>query len=590
VTRTSAIAVAAASLLFAAAPSQAVAATINVACGDVADLVNTLQTASSGDTVKLGNGCTYTLTAPYSGVDGLPPIATTLTLDGRGSTIARTSAPGTALFRILHVGAAGNLTLEDVTLTNGELDNFPGQNGGGILNEGTLSMDGVTVTANKAFQGGGVNSTKTLSMTNSVVSDNLGTDHGGGIHLYGNTTITDSEVVNNDAWILAGGINSGGPLTLTRTTVSGNTAGSGGGVIAYVGGNAPLTLDDSDVTGNTALGSGGIFSYGSTIWITNGSTVNDNVAQQDCGGISSSGAIVVVSSTVSGNEAAENGGGICSGGSLTLSSSTVSGNRGLFGGGVYSTGSMLVYRSTLSGNTADQDGGAIRATGSVNVVESTLSGNTGFFGGAVKSYGTLTINRSTVAGNSAAFGGGVAILFSPAEATVVNSTFWGNTGTVGGGILTYGALRVLSSTIASNAAWQSAGNGGGIHVVYTGSSEIRNSIVVNNVGASPNVEGTVTSFGHNVVGDTTGSSGWVATDNTGVANPGLASGLASNGGPTQTVALLSTSPARDAVPNAACVNAAGGPLYVDQRFFPRPSGSACDAGAFERFTLLPPLP
>lgn len=579
--------IAAASLAFLVSAGSASAGTINVACGDVPGLISALQAAGNGDTVKLGKQCTYTLAAPYAGIDGLPPIAIALTFDGRGSTIRRSSAAGTALFRILHVDAAGNLTLKNVTLMNGSLDNFPGQNGGGILNSGgALTMDRVTVTGNKAFQGGGVNSYGgAFTMTNSVVSNNEGTDHGGGMHLFGNATITDSEVKNNTAWILAGGILAGGPTTLTRTVVSGNIASSGGGIISYSA-NSPLTLIDSEVSNNTALGSGGIFSYGSTIWVV-GSTISGNKATTDRGGgIQTSGTLAVFSSTFAANEAFTYGGAIDSSGLLLVSQSTLTGNKALFGGAVATSGSSTVYRTTFSGNTASQDGGAIRAGGTLGIVESTLSGNTAIFGGAVKSYGTLTIDRSTFAGNSATLGGGLAVLFSPATATIVNSTFWGNLAGTGGGVITYGDLRVLSSTVGANTATL-ADSAGGIEVVTfngaaIGTLEIRNSIVATNAGANPNVGGPVTSIGHSIVGDPTGSSGWAASDATGVSNPGLAAAPASNGGPTQTVALLLGSPAIDFVPVGSCVDATGGALSVDQRSFPRVSGPACDAGAFER--------
>lgn len=48
------------------------------------------------------------------------------------------------------------------------------------------------------------------------------------------------------------------------------------------------------------------------------------------------------------------------------------------------------------------------------------------------------------------------------------------------------------------------------------------------------------------------------------------------------LALDPQSPAVDAIPEAACVDHEGEPLRVDQRGYPRPSGSGCDIGAFER--------
>jgi hypothetical protein len=65
--------------------------------------------------------------------------------------------------------------------------------------------------------------------------------------------------------------------------------------------------------------------------------------------------------------------------------------------------------------------------------------------------------------------------------------------------------------------------------------------------------------------------------------------LQNNGGPTQTIALLPTSLAVDAVPwNAnpelsSCTDTARQTIMTDQRGVPRPQGRACDIGAFEFF-------
>jgi hypothetical protein len=68
-------------------------------------------------------------------------------------------------------------------------------------------------------------------------------------------------------------------------------------------------------------------------------------------------------------------------------------------------------------------------------------------------------------------------------------------------------------------------------------------------------------------------------------SPGLdEAGLQENGGPTQTIALLSTSPAIGVVPLIEdCAESEDGPASVDQRGEPRPgiSGDGCDIGAYE---------
>src|SRR5262249_12670445 len=75
-------------------------------------------------------------------------------------------------------------------------------------------------------------------------------------------------------------------------------------------------------------------------------------------------------------------------------------------------------------------------------------------------------------------------------------------------------------------------------------------------------------------------------------NPGLDPlGLQLNGGPTQTVALVSGSPAIDVVPVAHCTNLATPPhpLTTDQRRLPRPDFGepACDMGAYEFQDTIP---
>jgi hypothetical protein len=62
-------------------------------------------------------------------------------------------------------------------------------------------------------------------------------------------------------------------------------------------------------------------------------------------------------------------------------------------------------------------------------------------------------------------------------------------------------------------------------------------------------------------------------------------GLHANGGPTETIAPLASSPAVDRIPLDACT-ADGATLTTDQRGMSRPFGDACDSGAVE-LTLYP---
>jgi len=100
--------------------------------------------------------------------------------------------------------------------------------------------------------------------------------------------------------------------------------------------------------------------------------------------------------------------------------------------------------------------------------------------------------------------------------------------------------------------------------------------------SSGNCAGTITDAGYNISDDSTCN--FSATGSQNNTNPGLSSaGLANNGGPTQTIALVAGSHAIDAIPLAACTDQIGKRITTDQRGFPRPDGaeSLCDIGAYE---------
>ncbi len=161
----------------------------------------------------------------------------------------------------------------------------------------------------------------------------------------------------------------------------------------------------------------------------------------------------------------------------------------------------------------------------------------------------------------------------------------------GGGLYAGGGtLSLINSTIAYNDV-ASGGAGGGLDVIAS-TATLDNTIVALNTegtgsGAlASDVVGTVSSASaYNLIG-TGGSGGLVNGVNgnlVGVANPGLGA-LANNGGPTETIALLTTSPAIDAGSNALAVDPATKlPLTTDQRGagYPRIVNGTVDIGAYE---------
>jgi len=280
-------------------------------------------------------------------------------------------------------------------------------------------------------------------------------------------------------------------------------------------------------------------------------------------------------------------------GTLTASRCTFSGNTASGDGGAIANGGALaVAGSTFSSNTAGGDGGAIETTGgTVTITGSLFTGNrtpTGN-GGAIASFDPLTITNSVFTANSAntirGLGGGAIYTESSSVATITNSTFTGNSASIlgGGAIFNVGSVTLIGDTLSGNMT--TGGSPGGAITNYPNGPQLilMHTVVAGNTapGATgPDINGSVTDGGGNMVGITDGSTGVAATtDRTGTAtaplNPLLAP-LADNGGTGQTFAPLPGSPA---INIAACP--AG--LTVDARGVsrPQPAGGACDAGAFE---------
>jgi len=193
----------------------------------------------------------------------------------------------------------------------------------------TVAISGLTIENGLAKAGGGIHNEGALTLTNITVSGNTSAGGvGGGINNYGGTlTLTNSTVSGNtSAGSYGGGIaNGAATLILTNSTVSGNTSSNsdGGGI----GNQGIATVTNSTVSGNTAWGNGG--------GIANGS------------GFTGGGTVTLINSTVSGNTSGSGGAGIqnTSGGTLNVKNTIVANNK-LAGGTVENcggTGSSLGY-------------------------------------------------------------------------------------------------------------------------------------------------------------------------------------------------------------------------------------------------------
>jgi hypothetical protein len=199
-------------------------------------------------------------------------------------------------------------------------------------------------------------------------------------------------------------------------------------------------------------------------------------------------------------------------------------------------------------------------------------------------------------GNSASdtIGGGGIFNTATGAATVTNSTLAGNSATGqsnGGGIYNDGTLTLLSSTLSHNSARNTAaphGAEGG--AIFNNGTLILKSTLLAGQGTNGNCSGGGTSDGYNLSDDSTCSFLTQTGDQNNSSTAGLSPGsLQNNGGPTRTIALLSTSSAVNAIPPSACTDTFGNPVLTDQRGIARPQGSGCDIGAFEFVPFVSPI-
>jgi len=315
--------------------------------------------------------------------------------------------------------------------------------------------------------------------------------------------------------------------------------------------------------------------------------------------------VTISGMTITGGSATTDGGGITMADEdVFLANVVVTGNKTTTeGGGInLSTGSgkLTLTDSVVSNNTTGtgaQDGGGINfdttASSAANqvltLVRTTLSGNVANGGGGgiyMFSGGTLVVTDSTISGNfanttSSSDGGGGIYMFGAAVATIRNSTISGNsTGAEGGGIFfdfSGGTMLIQNSTIAFNSAGI---KGGGISNSAAGATITSDSTVVAKNADSvtpvgPDVFNTdFAKFTANTsfIGDLTGAT----ITGTPLTGDPLLAPLGDYGGPTQTHALLASSPLLDVGDNPAG-------LTADQRggTFLRSSGANVDIGAFE---------
>jgi filamentous hemagglutinin family protein len=416
----------------------------------------------------------------------------------------------------------------------------------------TAQLNDLTLTQGQSRLGGGIYNQGTLILNGSAISNNRSTRNGGGIHNNnGEVTLINSELTDNRANRDGGGIFANrGTLTLDNSSVSGNQAGRDGGGIRS--NNAVLTVDGSTISNNQARFGGGLYTNRGTLTLDN-SQISNNQANRDGGGIRSNRSLLTVNqSQISGNQANRDGGALRSNGNtVTLNRVEISGNSaGRNGGGVYANQTTLTFdSSTVASNEAQLGGGIYNNRGTVTAINSTLSGNDAdrSGGGAYSNRGRVTLNNSTISNNQSDRGGG--IYSNRATLTLNNTLVAGNSALSQGN-----EVARFRGTVTSN------------HTLFGFSGDAGLSGMTANLANGDLVPTVPLSQ--------------------------ILSPLASNGGPTQTHALVVGSPALDAGDNTATTADQRGIAAIGPRDIGAFEGTiAPDEASFENtfFVSLEPL-
>jgi hypothetical protein len=298
-----AVAAVAIASLFAVGSAQAAAFTVSstddLGPGTLRQAITDANAAGGPDTITITATGTITLATP------LPSLTDAVEIAGPGASQLSVDANDTGAVFAVNGGVAA--TIHDLTATNGT----SGGTGGAIFVAGTLTLN------------------------DAIVSNSVAATDGGGIEIVG-----------------------GGRLDATRITVSGNAAnlslnGTGGGINVESG--ATLTLRESTVSGNQSRTNAGGVRVQGTATIQK-STINGNMALGGfAGGIGitsvfegGAGSLTLENSTVTDNSATINAGGVGGFGNVDIVSSTIASNSAPTGANLTSSGAMSVRNSILA--------------------------------------------------------------------------------------------------------------------------------------------------------------------------------------------------------------------------------------------------
>ncbi len=379
-----------------------VTSTSNNGAGSLRQAIIDANAAAGADTIDFAPGVTgmINLTTDF------PDITDSLTIRGPGSDALTIS--GNTLYHAFALKTVDNGTVTISGLTvSGSITHNSAVNGGAIDAVNTsVHLDDVVLSDNSAITGagGGISVDNsagigTVTITNSVISDNsatasgFGTAGGGGVFVEADeVTITNSKIDHNAAASFGGLLLSANKVTITSTTISDNTDTTAIGGLGAIARN--LTISDSVISGNSSDGAvGGVylidgFQTGS---VPGTSSITNTRISNNSGNAVGGGVIVTLYSenstsldnvTVTDNTGRTNTffgdssvGGLAILGDMTVSNSTIADNTGI-GIDILDTSGRNTTSALASSATLRPTRQALNYDTNLTVAHSTISGNT----------------------------------------------------------------------------------------------------------------------------------------------------------------------------------------------------------------------
>ncbi|MGE0132541.1 MAG: Ig-like domain-containing protein [Blastocatellales bacterium] len=425
---------------------------------------------SGADTIALAAGATYTLSTRDNteyGFNGLPAITSQITIEGNGATITR---GGSVTFRLFYIASSGNLTLQNLILSNGLAKGGDGGSalsggggggaglGGAVFNQGALALVNSTISGSKAQGGNG-------GKGDGDYGDATGGGGGGGIGGNGGANTGSNGGGGGGGF----GGNGGSATNSCAPTVYGFGGGGGGGTV----GNGISSCNTVGGGGGTANGgAGGNFGfpgvaggYGGGGGGAGGAQSTGSNPTGGAGGIGGGGGGGGNDGTIStphGDGGAGGFGGAGGGGGQS-SSQGGNGGTGGFAGGGGGGGQGGTTSSTHFPGVGGQSGFGAGNGGIADRNYGSGGGGGGGLGGAIfnDQGGVITLNGCALSGNTAQGGrGGDGSNGNINNLTIFPGSRGGNGGSGYGGAIfnRNGSITLTDCTLSGNLV--TAGSGG----------------------------------------------------------------------------------------------------------------------------------